>query len=165
MNKLSPYELTQNPFELINKKWAMITTRAGDKTNTMTASWGGVGILWNKPVVYVFLRPQRYTRELIDQSERFSVCFLPEQYRDRLKHCGVASGRDEDKLATCGFEMITLDDAPVLAQSEISFTCRKLFCQRLDPASILDSSIDTVNYPHKDYHFMYVAEILGVYEK
>ncbi len=93
MKQLSIYDITENPFSLIGKKWAMVTTRVGGKTNTMTASWGGVGILWNKPVVYIFLRPQRYTRELVDASERFSVCFLPEDYRKQLQYCGRSEER------------------------------------------------------------------------
>ena len=165
MKQLSIYGITENPFSLIGKKWAMVTTRAGGKTNTMTASWGGVGILWNKPVVYIFLRPQRYTRELVDASERFSVCFLPEDYRKQLQYCGSHSGRDEDKLAACGFTAAELDGAPVLEQSDLALTCRKLYCQRLTPNSLIDQSIDQVNYPEKDYHFLYVAEILGAYEK
>ena len=100
MQKLSPYELPLNAFQAIGKQWAMITTQRGDTVNTMTASWGGVGILWNKPVTYVFLRPQRFTRELLDGSELFSVCFLPEDYRKQLSYCGAHSGRDGDKLAS-----------------------------------------------------------------
>ncbi len=166
MNKITPQELNKNPFDLIGKQWAMITTKSADgHVNTMTASWGGVGVLWNKPVTYVFLRPQRYTRELMDASETFSACFLPESYRKELQYCGSHTGREVDKLAICGFEATTLDNTPVLAQSEIAITCRKLFRQKFDPESFVDPSIDTANYPNKDYHFFYVGEILGVYQK
>ena len=118
---------------------------------------------WNKPVTYVFLRPQRFTRELLDGSELFSVCFLPEDYRKQLSYCGAHSGRDGDKLAACGFSALHLDGAPVLAQSQTALTCRKLFCQQLDPAGFIDTSLDAANYPQKDYHFLYVSEILGAY--
>ncbi len=164
MNKRSPYELQKNPFTLYDKQWALITTRAGDQTNTMTASWGGLGIMWHKPVVYIVLRPQRYTRELLDKSELFSVGFLPEQYRKQLNRCGTVSGRNEDKIAACGFEIITLDGAPVIAQSQLALTCRKLFRQSYDPSSFIDKTVETANYPQKDYHFLYIAEILGAYE-
>lgn len=166
MKKITPQELNKNAFDLIGKQWAMITTKSADgRVNTMPASWGGIGILWHKPVTYIFLRPQRYTRELLDASETFSACFLPEEYRKQLQYCGAHSGRDTDKLSTCQFEAITMDGAPVLAQSEIAITCRKLFCQQFDPASILDPAIDAANYQNKDYHYFYVSEILGVYEK
>ena len=166
MNKITPQELNKNPFDLIGKQWAMITTKSADgRVNTMTASWGGVGVLWNKPVTYIFLRPQRYTRELMDASETFSACFLPDSYRKELQYCGSHTGREVDKLAICGFEAVTLDNTPVLAQAEIAITCRKLFRQKFDPESFVDPSIDAANYPNKDYHFFYVGEILGVYQK
>lgn len=163
MQAISVYDLTQNPFQLIGKQWAMITTRAGDQTNTMTASWGGVGILWGKPVAYLFVRPQRHTRTLLDESELFSVCFLGEEHRAKLNYCGSHSGRDEDKLHACGLSATTLDGAPVLAESELALTCRKLFAQRLDPACLLDPTIAPKWYPNADYHYLYIAEILSAY--
>lgn len=165
MQKITPYEITKNPFSLIGKQWAMITTRRGGKTNTMTASWGGVGILWNKPVAYIFLRPQRFTRELLDDSERFSVCFLPEELRQAMTYCGKESGRDGDKLAACGLTATELDHAPVLEQSELALVCRKLYRQQLDPGCFVDKSIDGTCYPGQDYHYLYVAEIEQAYVK
>ena len=161
--KCDAKELDGNVFSRIGEQWMLITAGTGAQCNTMTASWGGVGILWNKPVTYVFLRPQRFTRELLDGSELFSVCFLPEDYRKQLSYCGAHSGRDGDKLAACGFSALHLDGAPVLAQSQTALTCRKLFCQQLDPAGFIDTSLDAANYPQKDYHFLYVSEILGAY--
>lgn len=163
MQKISPQEILQNPFTLINEQWTLITTRAGEKTNAMTASWGGVGVLWNKPVVYVFIRPQRYTRELMEKSERFSLGFLPEQYRKELGLCGRESGRMTDKLSACGFDIVDLDGAPAVAQSELILTCRKLYSQKLDPGCFCVPEICSANYPQSDFHFMYIGEILGVY--
>lgn len=164
MQKITPYEITKNPFSMIGKQWAMITTRRGGKINTMTASWGGVGILWNKPVAYIFIRPQRFTRELLNDSERFSICFLPEELRQAMTYCGKESGRDGDKLAACGLTARDLDGAPALEQSEMALVCKKLYCQQLSPACFLDKSLDGANYPGKDYHYMYVAEIESAYQ-
>lgn len=165
MKQFTPEQITQNPFSMISKQWMLITTRAQGKTNAMTASWGGVGVLWNKPVAYLFVRPQRFTHELLDASELLSLGFLPEAYREALTYCGRQSGRDGDKLAACGLTTIDLDGAPVIAQSELALTCRKLYCQRMTPESFVDSGIDTQNYPNKDYHYLYVVEILGAYSE
>ena len=165
MQKLSPYELAQNPFTLIGKQWTLITTKAANKTNAMTASWGGVGILWNKPVATVYIRPQRFTQEVREKSERFSLCFLDDAFRKEYSYCGSASGRDQDKMAACGFTEISLDGAPAIGQSELILTCRKLYCQRFTPESFLDPCVDTANYPNHDYHYMYIGEILGAYQK
>ena len=54
-------ELSFNPFTKISKQWMLVTAGSEEKSNTMTASWGGVGFIWNKPVSFIFIRPQRYT--------------------------------------------------------------------------------------------------------
>ena len=87
-----------NPFTKIGKEWALVTTNADTKDNTMTISWGGMGVMWGKNVVYVFIRDTRYTKEFIDKNEFFSISFLDETYRQALNYCGAHSGRDEDKL-------------------------------------------------------------------
>ena len=88
-----------NPFTKIGKEWALVTTNADTKDNTMTISWGGMGVMWGKNVVYVFIRDTRYTKEFIDKNEFFSISFLDETYRQALNYCGAHSGRDEDKIA------------------------------------------------------------------
>ena len=165
MQKITPYEITKNPFTLIGKQWAMITTCQGEKINTMTASWGGVGIMWGKPAAFLFIRPQRFTRELMDGSEKFSVCFLPESQRQAMTYCGKASGRNEDKLAACELTAGRLESVPVLDQSELALICKKLYRQRLDPACLLEKEIDATWYPNQDHHYMYIAEIETAYIK
>mgnify|MGYP003192125735 CR=1 FL=1 len=73
--------LTMNPFDKIGKQWMLITSGDEDKANTMTASWGGVGVLWGSDVVYIFVRQSRYTKEFIDKTGHFSISFLGEEYR------------------------------------------------------------------------------------
>ena len=106
MQKISPFDLKANPFDLINNHWAMVTTRRGDKINTMAASWGGVGIMWGKPAAYVFIRPQRFTHEQLEGSELFSLCFLPEEYR-----------REMAGVYTTSVSEGTLDEAPMAYKS------------------------------------------------
>ena len=73
------------------------TAGNGDSCNTMTASWGGVGIMWGKPVATVYIRPQRYTKEFIDKNGYFTLSFLPEEYRRSLNICGSVSGRNVEE--------------------------------------------------------------------
>ncbi len=70
-----------DPFTKIGKEWALLTAGSKDKANTMTISWGGVGILWGKNVAFVFVRDSRYTKELIDKNEFFSLSFLSEKHK------------------------------------------------------------------------------------
>ena len=92
-----------NPFERIGKNWMLITAKKGDQVNTMTASWGGLGTMWNKNVAFIVVRPQRYTKEFIDASSTFSLSFFDKKYVKELAYCGKFSGRDENKIEKCNF--------------------------------------------------------------
>ena len=107
MKEINAEELKGNLIEMINKKWALVTAGDHEKANTMTVSWGSFGEFWSKPVITIYIRPQRYTKQFIDEQKEFSVCVLPEEYRKALTYCGRTSGKDvADKFAGAG---ITLD--------------------------------------------------------
>lgn len=161
LHTIAPMALSENFFQRLHRQWALITAADGDGANTMTASWGGVGILWNKPVATVYVRPSRYTFGLIEREAGFSLSFLPEQYRQELSYCGKISGRDEDKIAHCGFTVLRQEGVPYIAQAELVLLCRKLYSQDMDPARFLDPEIDPKNYPDGDYHRIYIGEITG----
>jgi flavin reductase (DIM6/NTAB) family NADH-FMN oxidoreductase RutF len=166
LKKIDPKTLTMNPFQAIGEQWMLITAGDEQGCNTMTASWGGVGILWGKPVATAYIRPQRHTKAFVDAQEYFTLSFLPESSREDLVYCGRVSGRDEDKIAHCGLTVEWSDQkAPYFAEAELVLVCRKLFRQRIDPANFLDASIDQQCYPQKDYHDMYIAEIVEAYQK
>ena len=78
-------------FNRIDKQWMLISATDGEHTNTMTASWGGIGWLWNKPVAFIFIRPERYTHQFVEKSEYVTLSFLPEEYRKALQICGTVS--------------------------------------------------------------------------
>lgn len=164
---ITPASLTDNPFSLLAEDWALLT--AGDSSgscNTMTVSWGGVGILWNKPVVTVYVRPQRYTMDFIQEAQHFTLSFFqPGTQREALGFCGSRSGREHDKFRECGLTPIELDGGVGVAEAKLILTCRKLYWNDIDPGNILDPAIDAANYPKKDYHRMFIGEILGVYRK
>ena len=159
MKQIEINEFSENPFKLIGSDWMLITAKKGDKTNMMTASWGGVGILWNKPVATIYVRPQRYTKEFIDNEEYFSLCVLPEDYRQILNYCGTKSGRDEDKIAETKLTVDESEKAPIFKESRLVLICKKLYAQDLTEQSFIDKSLVEKNYKAKDFHTMYIAEI------
>lgn len=159
MREIRPEELAKNPFQMIGKEWLLVTAEKEGKANTMTASWGGVGIMWGKPVAYVFIRPQRYTKEFIDGSETFSLSVMDEQYRKTLNYFGTVSGREEDKIQKSGLHVAHDGQTPYFEEANTVFICRKLYAQSYDPACFIDRSCDERWYPDKDYHVMYIAEI------
>ncbi|MBQ1970975.1 MAG: flavin reductase family protein [Treponema sp.] len=159
MKQIEINEFSENPFKLIGSDWMLITAKKGDKTNMMTASWGGVGILWNKPVATIYVRPQRYTKEFIDNEEYFSLCVLSEEYRQILNYCGTKSGRDEDKIAETKLTIDESEKAPIFKESRLVLICKKLYAQDLTEQSFIDKSLVEKNYKAKDFHTMYIAEI------
>lgn len=155
-----------NPFEKIGKTWMLITAGDGERSNTMTASWGGVGIMWGKPVVTVYIRPQRYTKEFVDDKEYFTVSFLPEEYRKALNVCGSVSGREvDDKWNEAGLHPFETDGTTAVEEAEEIYICRKLYAQQMTPECFIDGECDGKWYPEKDYHMMYIAEIVKVLKK
>ncbi len=162
--EIQPGEITGNPFTLIGKDWMLVTAGDAGKFNTMTASWGGVGVLWNKKVVFTFIRPQRYTYEFIEKGEVFTLSFFDEAHRDALQFCGAHSGRDVDKVQATGLTPVFSDGGVYFEEAKLVLVCRKLAYQDMDPAGFIDPSLEK-NYAAGDYHRMYAAEIVKAYQK
>lgn len=160
----TPSALSVNPFEMIGKQWYLITGGTMDHYNTMTASWGTMGVLWRKPVVNSFIRPQRYTFEFVEAGELFTLSFFDEGYRAALNFCGSHSGRDYDKAKECGLTAQEFDGAVGFAEAQTVFVCRKIYSYDIKPEGMIDKEIEKL-YPEHDYHRGYFAEIVGVYQK
>ena len=161
--EISPYEV-ENAMKLIGKTWMLITANDEEngRVNAMTASWGTLGVLWNKCVCTAFIRPQRHTFSLVENEDRISFAFLDEEYRSALTLCGRESGRDQDKIKKAGLSTITVDGVSCIKEAKLLLVCRKLYAQDLLEDCFIDKSLLS-NYPEKDYHRMYVCEIEKAY--
>ena len=158
-NRIAPKELADNPFRLIGDDWTLITAGTPAKWNTMTASWGGLGVLWSRPVSFIFVRPTRHTYGFLQEASRYTLSFFDEKYRSALNHCGKVSGREHNKAAETGLEPIPLDhQAVTFRQARLVIVSRKLHAQDIDPAGFIDSGLEK-HYAAKDYHRLYVGEI------
>ena len=157
--------LTFNPFTKIGSEWMLIT--AGDQSgyNTMTASWGGLGVLWGKNVATCYIRPQRYTKEFVDARDTFTLSFYPAEKKDALSYLGKVSGRDEDKIKKVGFTPAFTNGNAYFEEAELVLVCRKMSRTPLRPEQFLDETVDGRWYPNKDYHEMYIAEVIDVLVK
>lgn len=160
LQKIDPKTLTMNPFTLIGDQWLLITAGTPEHCNTMTASWGGVGVMWAEPSATCYIRPQRYTKEFVDKEELFSVSFLKDGHRDALKFCGSVSGRDHDKIKEAGLTPVFIDGVPAFEEADTILICRKMYRTSMNPADFIDKDADSKFYPEKDYHDMYIAEIV-----
>ena len=166
LKPIDPKELTANPFQLIGQRWTLISAGDKDSFNTMTASWGGFGVLWNKPVVYIFIRPQRHTLGFVQSKSHFTLSFFGEEHRPALQLLGTRSGRDGDKVAESGLTpCFTESGNPTFEEATLVMECRKLYDGTLRSDEFVIDKLREVAYPDEDYHRVFVGEIVGCWEK
>lgn len=162
--ELDPLELQDNMFRRIGREWMLITAGKPEKFNTMTASWGGVGVLWNTNVTFSFVRPSRYTYGFMEKEKYYTLSFFGADCRRALQFCGSKSGRAVDKVAETGLTPVFDAPAPYFAEAELVLVCRKLYTQDLDTERLLDPVL-MANYKDGDVHRMYVGEITKVLQR
>lgn len=152
-------ELEVSPFTKFDKEWALVTAGTEGNANTMTVSWGGLGTLWSRPVATVYIRPQRYTKQFVDENDRFTVSFYAPEHKRALGVLGTKSGRDGDKVAEVGFTPVQVAGEPAFEEAELVLVCRKLYADEVRPENFVDASVDAEIYPKHDYHTLYIAEV------
>ncbi len=158
---IDPLELTENPFKLIGKDWMIISAVGEEKSSGMTASWGGVGILYNKPVCFCFIRPQRYTHKIVENTDFITFSFFDETYRNTLGYFGRVSGYDEDKIASSGLNATQEDGYVWYDEARLVIKARKIYADDIKEDCFIDKS-KLEHYPQKDYHRVYICEITDV---
>ena len=151
--------LNMNAFKSIGKDWMLITSGNKEKFNTMTASWGSVGVLWNKNIATIFVRPQRYTFEFLENNDFYTLSFFDDEFKKELAFCGRNSGKDLDKVKSTGLAPSFDDNFTFFSQAKLVFVCKKIYTDFIKPDNFLDDSIK-INYENNDYHKMYVGEIV-----
>ena len=170
MKEISVSELQMNPMDMIAKEWMLVT--AGNRErgyNTMTASWGHLGSIWGHggglPTAVVYLRPQRYTKEFVDREEYFTITVFPQEYKKALGYLGSHSGRDEDKVAKTGLTPAFGEGFTYFEEASLVLVCRKLYRAPVVEAGFLDKDVLEDCYPERDFHDLYVGEIVKVLKK
>jgi flavin reductase (DIM6/NTAB) family NADH-FMN oxidoreductase RutF len=160
-----PFQIKDNVFKLLHKDWMLLTAGVENDFNCMTASWGGLGMLWNMPVAYVFIRPVRFTYEFSEKHDELTITFFGEKYRDALNLCGKLSGRDNDKVKLAGLTPLVMASGSIaFDEARMIMDCRKLYHTDIIPEHFRRSEIDR-HYPMKDYHRMYIYQISDCFIK
>ena len=168
--EVHPHQLQMNPMEMVAKQWMLVT--AGDDKggyNTMTASWGHFGSLWGHggglPTSVIFVRPQRYTKEFVDREPLYSLCFFPAEYKKALGYLGTHSGRDSDKVSEAGLTPVFGEGYTYFEEASLVMICRKVYQAPVIEEGFLDKELMEDCYPKKDFHDLYVGEIVKVLVK
>ncbi len=166
MKKIDPKEIRDNAVQLIGHDWMLVTAGTPEHFNMMTASWGGLGFIWKKPVAFVVIRPQRHTFGFIEAGEEFTLSFFGHEYHKALTVCGTTSGRDTDKVAASGLTPYATENGNVsFTEARLVLECRKLYAEALRPEAFLDKTIVPEWYAAADFHKMYIVEILNAWVK
>ena len=161
---IDPRELG-NAVHMIGDQWTLITAEKKDGSiNTMTASWGFMGVLWNKPACVIFIRPSRHTLGFVEEADRLTLTFFDDQYRDALKLCGTKSGKELDKFAAAGITAADFNGVPFIGEAELVLVCRKLYADDLKKQCFLAPEL-LCNYKEDDFHRVYVVEIEAVLKR
>lgn len=156
--KINPYEAEGNVFEMIGKQKMLVVAKKGNSVNAMTASWGSMGVIWGAPAAFTFVRDSRFTKEFLDESETFSLCFFGNGYEETYRYMGTVSGRDEDKTAHCKLTVAYEGETPYYAEAQTVIICRKQGAVRM-PAETMSDAVNEKWYTSKDYHTMYTGII------
>ena len=163
MREVAVTELSVDVVNLWMNQWLLLTAGTIDDCNMMTVAWGSIGCMWSKPFAQVVVRPQRYTRKYIEQSDSFTLCAFPEKYRKDLQTLGTLSGQNGNKLSKTRLTLKASKRvaAPSYNEAGLILECRKIYYQDMDPRGFVDKTIQD-NYAANDYHRIYFGEILSV---
>jgi len=162
--KISPESIKGNAIHMIGNEWFLLTAGTLESYNTMTAAWGGIGSLWKMPVTFAFVRPQRFTYPFMEKHDFFTMSFFDSSYKNVLNYCGTHSGRDVDKAAQTELTPFeTSKGCVAFEQARLIIECRKIYFDDIKPELFVDKTIDKLY--NKDYHRMYIGEIMGVLER
>ncbi len=156
---VAPEEVDEGAFAFKGGKF-LVTSALKDKVNSTTVSYGGVGQLWGKRVVFFLVRGDRLIREYMDASGEFSLSFVnTSEFRGALKYMELVSGRDEDKITNARLTVNYNDGIPFIDEADNVITAKVLFAQECKEESFVEKEIIDEFYKKGEYHYMYIGEI------
>ena len=162
--EINPKELNRNAIKLIGLDWMLITSGTMEDYNMMTASWGGLGMLWHKPVCFIVVRPSRHTYNFIEKNDNFSLSFFTKEHRETMNFLGTNSGRDVDKMNDVKLTPLEEQNVVYFEEAEIVLICRKLYNHDFNPEHLPEFVKEKV-YKNGDYHRLYIGEIMTCYRR
>ena len=163
--QITPEELSGNIIKMVSKQWMLITAGQPDKFNSMTAGWGGIGVLWSKPVVFIAVRDTRYTYQFLERENYFTLTFFDEKYRAQLHMFGTKSGRNVDKLKESGFTAINTGKGMAYEEAKLIIACKKIYGDKLEATNASNLEPNPWFFKGAGYHKLYFGEIVGIWIK
>ncbi|MHA1630905.1 MAG: flavin reductase family protein [Candidatus Heimdallarchaeota archaeon] len=159
-SEINPKDLEENAIKLIGLDWMLLTAGNKEKYNMMTASWGGLGVLWHKPVCFIFVRPSRHTFQFVKNNQNFSLSFFDSDYRSILNFCGAKSGRNINKMEEVALTPIEREGTIYFEEARLVLICKKLYYHDLEKSHFLHDLTEQF-YKQENFHRMYIGEIVS----
>ncbi len=156
--------------EILKEGNVLLVAEGKDRRpNPMTIAWGSIMFAWNKPIFVVMVRRARYTYNLLEESDDFTINFFDKSYSDVMTFCGSKSGRDYDKFKETKLTSIASKsvDTPVIKEAFLNMECKMIYKEDINP-HFLEPLIIKEKYmpntdPQKTYHKFYYGEIVEMY--
>lgn len=168
MESIKFYEHAESLYKALDSNGAFLVVKDHQgRSNIMTIGWATIGVVWTRPVMTVFVRPVRYTHELIEQASSFSVCVPDVKKMDRaLIECGTKSGRDIDKAGSFGLRLVDgkLANTQIIEGCKLVYECKIVEKNKIDGQTLSQEIVNDL-YPKKDFHSVYYGEIKYCYVK
>lgn len=150
----------------LEQRGAFLTVKDEEgRVNTMTIGWGNIGYEWGRPVFIVLVRESRYTHELLEKAEDFTVSIpLDDNMKDALAFCGTKSGRDHDKFEDCDLSILDSKKvkSPAIGDCQMIYECKIVYKHDMD-LQLLDDEVKNKWYSSEDSHTIYYGEIVNCY--
>lgn len=157
------------------KKGALLTTRVGDKINSMTIAWGALGIEWNKSTFIAFVRESRFTKKQLEENGEFTINIPYGEFdRNILSYCGSKSGRDVDKIKELNLtlESSNIICVPGIKELPLTLECKVIYKQKQNESQMTEENRNkfypqdiniSSNDGNTDSHIAYYGEIVDSY--
>ena len=159
-------DFTDNGFQWFRDA-QLLASGNREKSNAMTIGWGGIGTLWGKTAMTVYVAEQRYTKQFLDASEYFTVMTFGVENSKVLTYMGTKSGRDGDKAAALGLHTAyTPNGAPYYTEAEMVIECKTMYAAPFDP-KYFKSEVPKNRYKNfpAGIHSMYIGEVTNAWKK
>ncbi|MDR2129666.1 MAG: flavin reductase [Odoribacteraceae bacterium] len=165
---VAPRDIVGNVFRLVGEDYTVITSGTGEDYNSMTASYGGWGILFNEPSTWCFLRANRYTLEYIRREKRYTMTYFDEPYRDQVMLFGTSSGRDSDKMKKHTLSAVKTPAGSVAyKEAKLIIECELTEITTVQPADYYSeegrSFVVKAHEEVKEYHKLVFGKITGAW--
>ena len=159
-------DFTENGFQWFHEA-ELLAAGDKEKSNAMTIGWGGIGTLWGRTALTVYVAEQRYTKEFLDKAEYFTVMAFDVEHSKVLNYMGTKSGRDEDKAKAMGLHTAyTANGTPYYTEASMVIECKIMYAAPFDPQYFKSDAPRRMyaNFP-AGVHSMYIGEVVNAWKK